>query len=266
MSKNILTAEQRKATPNPNGVILTIDNYADVVINRTINNYDDMNYNNFHMVSGLTSELTDELIKALNANDNTNIVEELGDAQFFTIGLLILNGWFDKYLEDIIKSDSMLLDLGFDWSNFEEQAKLSDDIRAKLFNNVLFDTYVMVGKLNTIFKNILIKDTPKYDGKVLTEHEIVLQVINLIVCINTLCHMTGNNLMTVRNVNNEKLFARYSGGTFDPKKSLDRNIEEERKIMDSMVLPGVISEAAIVDTNTDSAVKDDAVIIPLKNK
>jgi len=49
--------------------------YAENVVKRSLNYYENMNENNFHMVAGFTSELTDELLTALEKNDITKFLK-----------------------------------------------------------------------------------------------------------------------------------------------------------------------------------------------
>ena len=82
--------------------------YAENVVKRSLNYYENMNENNFHMVAGFTSELTDELLTALEKNDITNILEELGDATFFNVGNMIHNGFLEKFSQKISETDALL--------------------------------------------------------------------------------------------------------------------------------------------------------------
>lgn len=209
-----------------------IYDYSEKVVKRSLNYYDDKNHNNQHMIMGLTSELTDELITALEKNDITNIIEELGDATFFNVGSLIHQGYWETFKDKIEQTDKLLLDLGFEWTDEKYSNKLTPQERKDIFNTVLFITFKTIGQLNTIYKNILVKDTPKYDGEILTDEQICNIHCHLLVCINTITSMVGSNYHTVREVNDKKLFARHKGGTFTPETSLNRNTEEERKLMD----------------------------------
>lgn len=206
--------------------------YGETVVKRSLNSYDDMNHNNQHMVMGLTSELTEELIVALEKNDMVNVMEELGDATFFNIGSLIHHGYWDKFKEKIKQTDSLLLDLGFDWTDVDYAKRLTPTERKGLFDNVLFLTFKNVGALNTIYKNLLVKSTPKYNDEILTEEQICEKHCALQICINTLTYMMGENYHKVREMNDKKLFARHKGGTFTPETSLGRDTDEERKIME----------------------------------
>ena len=209
--------------------------YAENVVKRSLNYYENMNENNFHMVAGFTSELTDELLTALDKNDITNILEELGDATFFNVGNMIHNGFLEKFSQKISETDALLLDLGFDWNDEDFARKLTPEEKKSYFNNVLFVIFKQVGALNTIYKNVLVKNTPKYDGKILTEEEICNINCVLQIAINTLTILLGNSYIKVREINDKKLFARHKGGTLTPETSLNRDTEEERKIMDSVV-------------------------------
>ena len=209
--------------------------YAENVVKRSLNYYENMNENNFHMVAGFTSELTDELLTALEKNDITNILEELGDATFFNVGNMIHNGFLEKFSQKISETDTLLLDLGFDWNDEDFARKLTPEEKKSYFNNVLFVIFKNTGALNTIYKNVLVKNTPKYDGKILTEEEICNINCALQIAINTLTILLGNSYIKVREINDKKLFARHKGGTLTPETSLNRDTEEERKIMDSVV-------------------------------
>ena len=209
--------------------------YAENVVKRSLNYYENMNENNFHMVAGFTSELTDELLTALEKNDITNILEELGDATFFNVGNMIHNGFLEKFSQKISETDALLLDLGFDWNDEDFARKLTPEEKKSYFNNVLFVIFKHTGALNTIYKNVLVKNTPKYDGKILTEEEICNINCVLQIAINTLTILLGNSYIKVREINDKKLFARHKGGTLTPETSLNRDTEEERKIMDSVV-------------------------------
>ena len=209
--------------------------YAENVVKRSLNYYENMNENNFHMVAGFTSELTDELLTALEKNDITNILEELGDATFFNVGNMIHNGFLEKFSQKISETDTLLLDLGFDWNDEDFARKLTPEEKKSYFNNVLFVIFKHAGALNTIYKNVLVKNTPKYDGKILTEEEICNINCVLQIAINTLTILLGNSYIKVREINDKKLFARHKGGTLTPETSLNRDTEEERKIMDSVV-------------------------------
>jgi hypothetical protein len=112
--------------------------YAENVVKRSLNYYENMNENNFHMVAGFTSELTDELLTALEKNDITNILEELGDATFFNVGNMIHNGFLEKFSQKISETDTLLLDLGFDWNDEDFARKLTPEEKKSYFNNVLF--------------------------------------------------------------------------------------------------------------------------------
>ena len=210
--------------------------YGETVVKRSLNYYDNQNENNFHMIAGLTSELTEELLIALDTNDVVNIVEELGDATFFNIGSMIHNKYWDNFKEKIEQTDALLLDMGFDWTDENYSKKLTPTERKDLFTNVLFLTFKSVGTLNTIYKNVLVKNTPKYNGNILTEEQICDIHCNLQICINTLTTMMGKNYHEVREVNDKKLFARHKGGTFTPETSLNRDTEEERKIMEESLV------------------------------
>ena len=70
---------------------------------------------------------------------------------------------------------------------------------------------------------------------ILTEEEICNINCALQIAINTLTILLGNSYIKVREINDKKLFARHKGGTLTPETSLNRDTEEERKIMDSVV-------------------------------
>lgn len=206
--------------------------YGEAVVKRSLNYYEDKNHNNFHMISGLTSELTEELIVALETNDLVNILEELGDATFFNVGSMIHNGYWDSFKEQIADTDSLLIDLGFDWSDQDYAKKLTPTEKKDLFNTVLFAAFKSIGALNTIYKNVLVKDKPKYNNNILTPEQICSQHCNLQICINTLTIMMGSNYQKVREMNDKKLFARHNGGTLTPESSDNRDTDAERKIME----------------------------------
>lgn len=212
-----------------------IYDYGEKVVKRSLNYYENNNENNFHMIAGLTSELTDELITAFESSDLTNIIEELGDATFFNVGNLIHNGLWDKFKEKIENTDKLLLDLGFDWNDENFSKKLTPLERKNYVDNVLFTIFKSVGALNTIYKNILVKNTPKYNGKILTEEEICFYNCNLQIAINTLSIMVGSNYHQVREVNDKKLFARHNGSVLTPETSLNRDTDSERKIMEDVL-------------------------------
>lgn len=206
--------------------------YGETVVKRSLNYYENKNENNFHMISGLTSELTEELIVALDKNDMVNILEELGDATFFNVGSMIHNNYWDIFKEKIAETDTLLLDLGFDWSDQDYSKKLTPSEKKEIFNTVIFTMYKSVGALNTIYKNILVKDIAKYNGEVLSPEQVCSQHCNLMICINTLTVMLGSNFQKVREINDKKLFARHNGGTLTADSSNNRDTDAERKIME----------------------------------
>lgn len=206
--------------------------YGEKVVKRTLNFYPDMNHNNHHMIMGLTSELTEELIVALDQNDMVNVVEELGDATFFNVGSMIQNGFYDDFKEQIENSDKLLLDLGFDWTDEEYSKKLTPTEKKDMFNNVLFVTFKAVGTLNTIYKNTLVKSKPVYNKVELTREQICSVHIQLQVCINTITTMIGKNYHDVRQVNDIKLDKRHKGGPFTVENSNNRDTDAERKVME----------------------------------
>lgn len=214
-----------------------IINYGEVVVKRTLNDLGNPNENNFHMISGFTSELTVELLNAIGKNDTVNIIEELGDAYWFTTGLLITCGYFNKpeYKEKISVIDSMILNLGFDWNDENYLISISEEEKVRILNNVLFITYSRVGAINTIFKNIMIQNKPKYDGEVLNEEQILDRILEILICINTLVIFTGKTIQEIREVNDKKLLKRYKGGTFTPELSINRNTDSERELMEKEV-------------------------------
>lgn len=187
------------------------------------------------MVAGFTSELIDELVQAFDKNDMVNILEELGDATFFNVGCMIHNKYWDEFKEKIAQTDSLLLDLGFEWSDTDYYKKLTPSERKNIFNTVVFSTFKVAGALNTVYKNILVKNTPKYDGVILSREQICDKHNELLICINTLTVMLGKNWNEVREINDKKLFARHKGGTLTPETSLGRDTVEERKIMEDTV-------------------------------
>lgn len=212
-----------------------IYDYGEKVVKRSLNYYENNNENNFHMIAGFTSELTDELISAFESSDLTNIIEELGDATFFNVGNLIHNNLWDKFKEKIENTDKLLLDLGFDWNDENFSKNLTQLERKNYVDSVLFTIFKTVGALNTIYKNILVKNTPKYNGKILTDEEICYYNCNLQIAINTLSVMIGTNYHQVREVNDKKLFSRHNGGTLTPETSLNRDTDKERKLMEDVL-------------------------------
>lgn len=219
-----------------------IISFGNNIVKRSMNVFTDQDHNNLHMIAGLTSELTEEFISSftnLNEDGNsdvTNMAEELGDGLWFTVGLLIHNGfWKEENFQKIASTDSMVLNMGFDWTDETMAEKLKDDGSFhSLFNAVFFQTLKQIGRINTIYKNILIKNTAKLNGKVLSDGEILDEILRLIICINTLSIFTGKSIYEIREMNDKKLFKRYDGGTFTAEKSLNRDTNSEREILESV--------------------------------
>ena len=126
--------------------------------------------------------------------------------------------------------------------SLSDDAYLDEDFKYKLNGtykvlNSNYFSYEVADELEEL--NVLdasfTKNTPKYDGKILTEEEICNINCALQIAINTLTILLGNSYIKVREINDKKLFARHKGGTLTPETSLNRDTEEERKIMDSVV-------------------------------
>jgi len=126
-------------------------------------------------------------------------------------------------------------DLGFDWNDEDFARKLTPEEKKSYFNNVLFVIFKPDNLYDEMILKVLNDETPKYDGKILTEEEICKINCALQIAINTLTILLGNSYIKVREINDKKLFARHKGGTLTPETSLNRDTEEERKIMDSVV-------------------------------
>lgn len=183
--------------------------------------------NILHMAAGHTSEISDELITALQKNDKEGVIAELGDATFFCVGTMIfMDLWKEKNFTEIINSDHYLVNLGFNW-NEEQPEDFPFQAHVQTLINLL---QIQNGKINTVIKNLLNKDKALYEGVVLTEEEIVKLFTAQLANLNTLAYLLGFGFAMVRKTNAIKLGFRYKDN-FTVAESMNRDIEGENQAM-----------------------------------
>lgn len=204
--------------------------------------------NILHMTLGHTSEISDELITALQNNDKENVVAELGDATFFLVGTMIfMDLWKEQNFTEIINSDHYLINLGFNW-NEEQPADFPYQQHLQTLVNQL---QMQNGKINTVIKNLLNKDKAILEGVVLDEPAIVKLFTAQLAHLNTIAYLIGVGFAMVRKTNAIKLGFRYKDN-FTVEESLNRDVEGENAAMSQGMAtqsPSNIEEAKIVSIN-----------------
>lgn len=176
--------------------------YRDNVVRKTLLVKDDKMFNVIHMVLGMGSELMSELPLALKKKSLTNIIEELGDIEFFAVGYCIF--------ENIGLPDKMV-----------------PTTNHKLIDSLLLMN-IAIGNLQTIVKKELVSGVKKLDGFVVTKEKLSEIVYDVLIAIQLFAN--ENNLdmeNVVRPANARKLNVRYDGGGFSADKSLNRDYVAE---------------------------------------
>lgn len=227
--------------------------YGETTVKRTALDLKDEKLNHFHFVSGATSEIADELFNAILKNDEANIKEELGDAIWFLVGLLRVSGlWKEEYKETINNSDSLFAIIDNESDNpFKKVNRIKyilgfvDELRESknptqhlldvvdVFIRTIYEEAIKtIGEINTLYKNNLIKDVFKHDGKIYTEEDLLNKILECIYFLNFLGYIFEFTPDDIRITNDKKLSFRYSGGGFNKEQSLNRDLEGEREILE----------------------------------
>lgn len=184
------------------------------VVQKTILNHSDMKYNLAHMSLGMMSEITTEYLEAVEKNDLVNIKEELGDCEWFLLGWAKFEG---LVIPEVVNY--------YTHKNCE--------VTSVTWQNLVGN----MGKICTLVKNTIIKDKPKLDGIIYSAVDKQVLFQECLAGIQLVADMHGINMSEIREIIAKKLNVRYDGGGFDPEKSLGRDVEAERKIMENLA-PG----------------------------
>lgn len=153
-----------------------------------------LNAHNAHMALGMSSEYF-ELLKAINNNDTPNIIEESGDFCFFT----------SQYARQNRLQFHIIFDRAMNESGSGDLAPITDIAKAK------------IAGYNKTFTYIQIEDA-------------LVEAMKLIL---SKVHGVGKSWEDILQINFEKLDARYKGKGFDSNNAVKRDLENERKILES---------------------------------
>ena len=227
----LLNQQNPNVEANQPEPLYDIISYKINVVDKKLLDMGDKWKNLLHMTLGHTSEISDELLRAIESNDPSKVIEELGDATFFNVGIIkYLDLWKEEHFNEIISSDHKLLNLGFDWKE-----KTPEDFDGNKYLQFIINLIqIQNGRIATVIKNMLIKDTPKYEGVVLTEEQIVKLLTDQLVNLNTLSYFMGHGFQQVRHSNAIKLGLRYKE-SFTAEESLNRDVEAESEALQETI-------------------------------
>jgi len=168
-----------------------------------------------HAGLGLSSELT-ELVDAYLDPPNgeidwINVSEETGDLTWYC-GVAVNTLGFDH--NEISCFESVPL---------EESTVILHS--TKDFSNILLSAVYFVGEYNDFLKKHL------FYGRELDQDKIKQNMQQICACVSGLCVVSGTTIEKAREINIEKLKARF-GDKFTAHAALNRNLEEERNILE----------------------------------
>lgn len=180
-------------------------------VQRTLPDLGSKILNSIHMTLGISSELFEELISAMDAQDKVNIAEELADVQWYLCNYATIHG---IELPEIINPE-------IDW-----QFKGKHEVVFKS-NYSMFDGLKAVGRLNDFDKKELAY------GKVIPSNDSarVQCVMFLFEFVEHTANSFKINMNEARKRVINKLKLRYPD-KFDCDKAINRDVVAERKILE----------------------------------
>jgi hypothetical protein len=170
--------------------------------------------NKTHMVTGMSSEFFDELVVAINSNDDVNYREELGDMEWFCLGYM-------KWYGLSIPTETT------DCRNYiyqEVEKHFGSDYVDDINDSSVCIAYIShtLGVLNAILKKEITSGVRKYDGQEVTNEFLQQKCEGLLCCLMILscyeCNEFHKDVLifpapihAIRQKIHEKLVLRHSG-------------------------------------------------------
>lgn len=186
-----------------------LEEYLDQVVLKTLLIKEDRLFNVSHMVLGMGSEFMSELPLAILQKNHTNIIEEIGDIEFFAVGYAYFEG--------------ITLPTKFESTTYQ-----------KLIIPLLL-IQTGIGQLQTIVKKELVSGVKKLDGVIVTHEKLTSIVYDILIGIQLFCEKEKISLEhTIRPANARKLNIRYDGGGFTAEHSLNRDYEAETLALENI--------------------------------
>lgn len=206
-----------------------LDYYNNVVL-VTLNQSLGNKLNKAHMALGFSSEIMSELTEANFNNDSVNELEELGDAEYFVVGLAHFYNIPIYSCVELNKKYNYIVDKYFTVESVENEL---------FFVDKLLLIKKLMGDLDTIVKKEITSDVIKLNGVLLSQIELedifykLLYVIELFVAENY--SDNGHDIYMVREMNSVKLVGVRHKEGFTVNTDLERDLKSEREVMEQVM-------------------------------
>jgi NTP pyrophosphatase (non-canonical NTP hydrolase) len=208
---------------------MNLENFYQNVVLKTVKDLGDPIKNKVHMISGMTSEIADEFVRALANEDIINQQEEIGDNEWFTVGAMHYYG-LTIPTETVDKSTEVLAYLTS--KKLLEFDKLDISYEVDIYIAVMYIMHAN-GILNAILKKEVTSNVLMYEKQYVSNEQLYDLFTNILYCNSVIAKSLETTIEEIRERIAKKLNVRHNGAAMTTESDINRNTDEEMKAFQS---------------------------------
>ena len=208
---------------------MNLENFYQNVVLKTVKDLGDPIMNKVHMISGMTSEIADEFVRALANEDVINQQEEIGDHEWFTVGAMHYYG-LTIPTETIDKSKEI-----FEYLTPKKLIEVVEPDQRYEFDLEFALMYIMHahGILNAILKKEVTSNVLIYEKLYVSNEQLYDLFTNILYCNSVIAKQSETTIEEIRERIANKLNVRHNGAAMTTESDINRNTDEEMKAFQS---------------------------------